>query len=460
MQNKDWIETVEDIFGSVLMAVENQDYSGLSKNIEQKVNKAVDKVNETVNDINDRINANINSGGNQKKTNTTQDWVKNRQEQERAQGKQGYTNRMYSSQVGNGRATQVNNNDRTGSNGAGRTAGNGQTPARKMQYPQLYKQNPPGTYSGPVFKVLGIVGTTLFGAATFVLTLLGVIFSVTSGSAFGIWLADFITTSCLGGSIVSWAYGNKMLNLVNRFKTYVKQVGEKQYCDLERLANTVGKKKSFVENEIRSMITKGYFLQGHLDDAGKMLITSDVMYENYRNAENSRKIREQKEIEEIKVREITNGYPEKVRLILEEGERYIQHVHEANDAIPGEVMSDKLYKLEDIMRRIFEQLKKDPSSADDLQKLMKYYLPTTTKLIDAYKDLDGKPSYGENNIANTKKEIEDTMDVITDAFGKIFDDMFQDAAWDISTEISTMKTMLAKEGLTGERDFVINKSNE
>ncbi len=455
MQNKDWVETVEDIFGSVLTAVENQDYSGLSKNIEQKVNKAVDKVSEKVNDINDRINANVNSGGHQKKTNTTQDWVKNRQEQERSQGKQGYTNRMYSSQVGNGKGTQGNNNGRAEQDGAGRPSGSGQVPAKKMQYPQLYRKNPPGTYSGPVFKVLGIVGTTLFGAATFVLTIIGL-----ATGAFGVWLANFITTSCLGGSIASWAYGNKTLNFINRFKAYVRQIGDRQYCDLERLANVVGKKKSFVEKEIRSMINKGFFIQGHLDDTGQTLITSNTMYDNYRNAENARKTRELREAEEIKVREITNGYPEKVRLILEEGERYIQHVHEANDVIPGEVMSDKLYKLEDIMRRIFEQLKKDPSSADDLQKLMKYYLPTTTKLIDAYKDLDGKPSYGENNIANTKREIEDTMDVIIDAFGKIFDDMFQDAAWDISTEISTMKTMLAKEGLTGERDFVINKSNE
>ncbi len=449
MQNKDWLETVEDIFGSVLSAVESQDYSGLSKNIEKKVNKAVGKVNDTFSDINDKINANLNPGTNQKKANATQDWMNNRKEQERTQGKQGYTNRMYSSQ-----ATDTKNGN---ANGHGK---NPKVPVKKMQYPQLYRQNPPGTYSGPVFKVLGAIGTTLFGSATFILTLLGVIFSATGSGAFGIWLADFITTACLGSSIASLAYGNKMQNLVNRFKTYVKQIGDRQYCELERLAATVGKKKSFVEKEIRSMISKGYFLQGHLDDTGKTLITSDSMYQNYLNAENSRKLREQKEIEDIQIREITNGYPEKVRQILEEGERYIQHVHEANDAIPGEVMSEKLYRLEDIMRRIFEQLKRDPSSADDLQKLMKYYLPTTTKLIDAYKDLDGKPSYGENNIANTKKEIEDTMDVITAAFGKIFDDMFEDAAWDISTEISTMKTMLAKEGLTGERDFVLDKNKQ
>ena len=449
MQNKDWLETVEDIFGSVLSAVESQDYSGLSKDIEKKVNKAVGKVNDTFSDINDKINANLNPGTNRQKANATQDWMNNRREQEQAYGKQGYTNRMYSSTAPGAKKGKPN--------GQGT---NPKVPVKQMQYPQLYRQNPPGTYSGPVFKVLGAIGTTLFGAATFVLTLLGVIFSANGIGAFGIWLADFITTSCLGGSIASLAYGNKMQNLVNRFKTYVKQIGDRQYCELERLAATVGKKKSFVEKEIRSMISKGYFLQGHLDDTGKTLITSDSMYQNYLNAENSRKLREQKEIEDIQFREITNGYPEKVRQILEEGEKYIQHVHEANDAIPGEVMSEKLYRLEDIMRRIFEQLKKDPSSADDLQKLMKYYLPTTTKLIDAYKDLDGKPSYGENNIANTKREIEDTMDVITAAFGRIFDDMFEDAAWDISTEISTMKTMLAKEGLTGERDFVLDKNKQ
>ena len=141
---------------------------------------------------------------------------------------------------------------------------------------------------------------------------------------------------------------------------------------------------------------------------------------------------------------------------MEDGSFYIKHIHECNDAIPGESMSQKLETLENIMKRIFEQLKKSPESCEDLQKLMKYYLPTTTKLIDAYRDMDAHPSYGSNNIESTKKEIEDTLDIINDAFAKMLDDMFEDTAWDISADISTMKTMLAKEGLTGERDFQLN----
>ena len=40
------------------------------------------------------------------------------------------------------------------------------------------------------------------------------------------------------------------------------------------------------------MIDKGYFLQGHLDDKGTTVITSDDMYQHYIEAEQSRKLRE------------------------------------------------------------------------------------------------------------------------------------------------------------------------
>ena len=38
------------------------------------------------------------------------------------------------------------------------------------------------------------------------------------------------------------------------------------------------------------------------------------------------------------------------------------------------------------------------------------------------------------------------------AFEVLLDDMFQDTAWDVSSDVSVLKTMLAQEGLT-EKDF-------
>ena len=112
-------------------------------------------------------------------------------------------------------------------------------------------------------------------------------------------------------------------------------------------------------------------------------------------------------------------------------------------------MSNKLYKLEGIMNRIFEQVKKDPSSADELHKLMNYYLPTTKKLLTAYVELDKQPGGGEN-VQQTKKEIDLAMDTINLAFENLLDSLFQEMAWDISSAISVMKTMMAQDGLTGD----------
>ena len=95
------------------------------------------------------------------------------------------------------------------------------------------------------------------------------------------------------------------------------------------------------------------------------------------------------------------------------------------------------------------QVKKDPSSADELHKLMTYYLPTTKKLLNAYVELDKQPEVGDN-ITKTKLQIDGAMDTINEAFENLLDSLFQDMAWDISSDISVMKTMMAQDGLTEE----------
>lgn len=39
------------------------------------------------------------------------------------------------------------------------------------------------------------------------------------------------------------------------------------------------------------------------------------------------------------------------------------------------------------------------------------------------------------------------MDTLNVAFEKILDDLFQETAWDVSSDISVLNTMLAQEGL-------------
>ena len=50
---------------------------------------------------------------------------------------------------------------------------------------------------------------------------------------------------------------------------------------------------------------------------------------------------------------------------------------------------------------------------------------------------------------NTKKEIVAALDTVNTAFEKLLDSLFAETAWDISSDISVLNTMLAQEGLTG-----------
>ena len=83
----------------------------------------------------------------------------------------------------------------------------------------------------------------------------------------------------------------------------------------------------------------------------------------------------------------------------------------------------------------------------DIRKFMQYYLPTTLKLVKAYREFDGQPVQGEN-VTKVKAEISDTLDTINTAFENLLDSLFQDDVMDISTDISVLETMLAQEGLT------------
>ena len=79
--------------------------------------------------------------------------------------------------------------------------------------------------------------------------------------------------------------------------------------------------------------------------------------------------------------------------------------------------------------------------------MMDYYLPMTVKLLRAYADMDAQPVQGDT-ILSSKREIEDTLDTLNRAFEKLLDELFQDTALDVSSDISVLQTLLAQEGLT------------
>ena len=87
-----------------------------------------------------------------------------------------------------------------------------------------------------------------------------------------------------------------------------------------------------------------------------------------------------------------------------------------------------------------------------MHKVMNYYLPTTLKLVEAYHEFDIISTPNEE-ILSAKKEIEETLDTINEAFVELLNSLFQDKVMDITTDAQVLQTMLANEGLTKDMDI-------
>ena len=503
MDIKDICSAGGDILDAVADAVNRNDYTGLSANVSNTVNRVVDQVK-----------AEASKGTYGKPTHQY--------------GRTSYTRKGqadYKSihDEGDGRYASIYRKKMQDKNLHSRSADSrsvgGRAPrVQAVQLPAAATKHPAGRISGPIQLAWGILAASGFGITALVM---GIMLVVEGGSAYLVMSLVFGLLTALG--VTDIVRGSRKIGLVNRFYRYARLIGARGYIAVEELAFQTGQHKDNVLRDLKKMMKKHMFLQGRLDHAQTTFMITQEAYQQYLQAENSRRSMEAQQgqygpgaggqagayganagngaagaygadqgsgragayganagngaagaygTSQRWAQEGQGGpgaggrqaagaggagahaYDAKTRKILNDGNAYIRMVHECNEKMRNEEMSYKLSKLEAIMRRIFEQVERDPSSADDLHKFMDYYLPTTTKLLHAYIDLDRQEIAGEN-ISATKKEIEDTLDTINIAFEKLLDGLFEDTAWDISSDISVMKTMMAQEGLTGTKDFDI-----
>ena len=292
---------------------------------------------------------------------------------------------------------------------------------------------------GLLFTTLGIALTIMFGVTAGILGILS-LFIGSIASKIGTVMMIFLPA--MGLSAIMGICGNRLRKKIKRFRSYVKTLNGKPYANVKDLAKSVRKSEKFVRKDLKKMIDKRMFLEGHLDKNGVCFMATDDAYEQYLETERNMEERKAEEARRPKTQ-----LSEDVQKVIEEGNRYIEEIRRSNDAIPGVEISNKMYHLENVIRRIFQRVEKHPELINDLHKFMDYYLPTTMKLLNAYEELDKQDMQGEN-IKTAKSEIENTLDTINVAFENLLDSFYKETAWDVSSDISVLKTMFAQEGLT------------
>lgn len=319
-------------------------------------------------------------------------------------------------------------------------------PAYSYSAPVMQRSKmPAGSVSGILFLVFGLVFGIPFAIATLVFAILTA--ALSSIPVFPILTACFFPVTVACAAMVG--VGAKQRSRVKRFKCYQQVLAGRTFCEIRELAAAVGKDHAFVAKDLQRMIRLRMFPDGHIDDQKTCLMTDGDTYEQYLQLQESMR---QRQLEEQRRKEMEEKDPNAATLhkTIDEGRAYLRQIREANDAMPGEDISNKLFRLEEVTSKIFEQVEQHPEKLPDIRKFMSYYLPTTLKLVNTYREFEEQPVQGETILA-AKREIQDTLDTISVAFENLLDRLFEDDALDISTDISVLQTMLAQEGLTGHR---------
>ena len=141
-------------------------------------------------------------------------------------------------------------------------------------------------------------------------------------------------------------------------------------------------------------------------------------------------------------------YPPEIQALISERDKAVSEMRRLNDAIKDETISAQIDRLETTTGKIVDAVVAEPSKQPQIRKFMNYYLPTTLKLLNAYDRMDSTGVSG-TNIDGTKGKIEDMLETICTAFDKQLDSLYGAEALDISTDITVMEQMLAREGLGG-----------
>lgn len=330
---------------------------------------------------------------------------------------------------------------------------------RDKRLPVLY-QNPTGKLVGGILKTVGGGIMTLTGVSGLLGS--GLTAALVNGLGGAMSVLGVFSAVLLGGGVWLLTSGIRSITRVGRFEKYLKALGSKTHCELNQLARMVGKSPKFVRKELKGMIEDGMFLEGHLDEEETSLITSDDSYVHYLEVKQKQAVQRQQEVVETKKQQDDAEEQKRdarVQEVLDRGNAFIRDIRACNDAIPGQEISDKISRMETLVRKIFDRVEEHPEVVPELKKLMDYYLPMTVKLLKAYADMDAQPVQGEN-IQNSKREIEATLDTLNTAFEKLLDSIFKTTALDVSSDISVLNTLLAQEGLTDDELTRLRKERE
>ncbi|MDR2505429.1 MAG: 5-bromo-4-chloroindolyl phosphate hydrolysis family protein [Oscillospiraceae bacterium] len=127
----------------------------------------------------------------------------------------------------------------------------------------------------------------------------------------------------------------------------------------------------------------------------------------------------------------------------------IKKVRAANDAIPDERVSATIESIENSARELLHRIETSPALASQLRTFMRYYLPTTVKILDARAAME--PGKGGASVSReamqTRDRTERMLTLIDEAFRNQLAALEKNRYLDVQVEMDVLEGMLKSNGI-------------
>ena len=139
---------------------------------------------------------------------------------------------------------------------------------------------------------------------------------------------------------------------------------------------------------------------------------------------------------------------EEIDDVVRSVEDAIARIRRANDLIPDPMLSAQIDSIENSCAQILSILEHRPQLLSQLRTFLRYYLPTTLRLLDARAKLENNAN--TNKAREVRARISEAVGAIDKAFLKQVEALDAYRFIDLESEMDVLRDMLRADGLIEE----------
>ena len=338
-----------------------------------------------------------------------------------------------------------------------------------INVPQIFVKK--GKVSGVLLSVFGGIGLGTFGLTALIMA---IIWAATSSASLGGMTILFGLMAAACGGVLK--RGGGLCKRLGRAERYLKLAGEEMYIRISELSEKTGWTPKKLGRDIRTMIESGMFPEGHMDEKNDIFVIDDETWEQYLEE----KEEYEQQLAEKKRKELTADVGQsagganradgkaagqnqtadgaaahseealtKEAQIEKDGQAYMERLRELNIQIPGEVISNKLYKLDYLLKRIFQTLREHPEKISSANRFLIYYLDTVGRILGQYVNFQDA-GLGTSEVREFQRKVRAILPKLKTGFEEQLSQLMASERFDAEADMKVMEGLLNTEGFQWE----------